>query len=231
MIRGIRGDWYAEWIETAWQILSHARLEGSAAQVPAASPPPAGPRGGSGTALTDWSEWLPGLRGANPRFGSPTSRRGAGPLRGPVLRPRRHGEPDQGTAAVAVRRPHLERDDARQPAAADLLRVRRRPVQVGLQGTALPARLLKVAVTVTVRRIRVAFPSGYPLQDVRACSPPCAPRRPARSPADPARSGPSCRTRRDRRHFTKAALPAKSDRLLASRRVRRWGPCRDITFC
>ena len=33
------------------------------------------------------------------------------------------------------------------------------------------------------------------------CSPPCAPRRHARSPADPARDGPasSCRTRRDRR--------------------------------
>ena len=50
--------------------------------------------------------------------------------------------------------------------------------QVGLQGTPLAraradtirARLLKVAarITVTVRRIRVAFPSGYPLQELFA---------------------------------------------------------------
>ena len=50
--------------------------------------------------------------------------------------------------------------------------------QVGLQGTALAraradtirARLLKVAtrITVTVRRIRVAFPSIYPLQELFA---------------------------------------------------------------
>ncbi len=99
--------------------------------------------------LTSWSrarrvigkaEWLPGLRGANPRFvvtNIPAPHpRGAGPLRGPVLRPRRHGEPDQGTAAVAVRRPHLERDDVRQPAAADLLRVRRRPVHPPAPGRA-----------------------------------------------------------------------------------------------
>ena len=99
--------------------------------------------------LTSWScarrvvgkaEWLPGLRGANPRFvvtNIPRPHpRGAGPLRGPVLRPRRHGKPHQGTAAVAVRRPHLERDDARQPAAADLLRVRRRPAHPPAPGRA-----------------------------------------------------------------------------------------------
>ena len=50
--------------------------------------------------------------------------------------------------------------------------------QVGLQGTALAraradtirARLLKVAarITVTVRKVWIAFPSGYPLQELFA---------------------------------------------------------------
>ncbi len=38
-------------------------------------------------------------------------------LRGPPLRPRRHGEPDQGAAAGAVRRPDPDGDHAGQPAA------------------------------------------------------------------------------------------------------------------
>ena len=83
---------------------------------------------------------------------------------------------------MAVRRPHLERDDAANQlrltfsAVAGILLTLLR--QVGLQGTALAraradtirARLLKVAarITVTVRRIRVAFPSGYPLQELFA---------------------------------------------------------------
>ena len=43
--------------------------------------------------------------------------------------------------------------------------------QVGLQGTPLArARLLKVAArsTVTVRKVWIAFPSGYPLQELFA---------------------------------------------------------------
>ena len=39
-------------------------------------------------------------------------------VRGPVLCPRRNGEPDQGAAIVFVRRPHQLRDDACQPIAA-----------------------------------------------------------------------------------------------------------------
>jgi hypothetical protein len=38
-------------------------------------------------------------------------------LRGPLLRPRRHGEPHQGVPARPLRRPHQRRHHARQPAA------------------------------------------------------------------------------------------------------------------
>ena len=186
--------------------------------------------------LTSWSrarrvigkaEWLPGLRGANPALRGhqhPAPHpRGAGPLRGPVLRPRQHGEPDQGTAAVAVRRPHLERDDARQPAAADLLRVRRRLVHPPAPGRAaghgagraradtIRARLLKVAarITVTVRRIRVAFPSGYPLQELFAHVLAALRAPPARAePADPARDGPASSCARAATGATEAVCPA-----------------------
>ena len=47
---------------------------------------------------------------------------GAGAVRGRLLRPRRHGEPDQGAAVDAVRRPHQHGLAALQPVAAVVLR-------------------------------------------------------------------------------------------------------------
>ena len=66
------------------------------------------------------AEWTQGE--ANPRFVVTSLKRSRGeraaPLRGDLLRPRRHGEPHQGVPARPVRRPHLGRHHARQPAAA-----------------------------------------------------------------------------------------------------------------
>ena len=83
----------------------------------------------SWTTLDSWSrerrviakaEWTQGE--ANPRFvvTSLSRRRDRRPasLREGLLRPRRHGEPDQGMPSRPVRRPHLDRNHARQSAAA-----------------------------------------------------------------------------------------------------------------
>ena len=49
-------------------------------------------------------------------FAGPGRQRPAGPLRTALLRPRRDGEPHQGVPARPLRRPHLHRHHARQPA-------------------------------------------------------------------------------------------------------------------
>ena len=75
------------------------------------------------------AEWLPGQRGANPRFVVTSLSReevaGRSAVRGTVLRPRRDGEPDQGATAGSVRGPHIDGDDAGEPAADVLFGVRR----------------------------------------------------------------------------------------------------------
>ena len=50
---------------------------------------------------------------------------GQAAVRGTVLRPRRDGEPDQGATAGSVRGPHIDGDDAGEPAADVLFGVRR----------------------------------------------------------------------------------------------------------
>ena len=121
-------------------------------------------------------------KGSNPRF--VVTSLGAAeidaphPLRGRLLRPRRDGEPDQGAAARPVRRPHLGRDHARQPAPAlvrlfayvllDALR------RIGLRYTqfatatcgTIRLKLLKIGAQVrtSVRRIKVAMASACPFQ-------------------------------------------------------------------
>ena len=145
--------------------------------------------------LTSWSrarrvvgkaEWLPGLRGANPRFVVTNIPRRA--LRAQALYEDLYcarGDMENRikeqqlwlfadrTSSATMRANQLRLTfSACAGALLTLLR------QVGLQGTALAraradtirARLLKVAarITVTVRRIRVAFPSGYPLQELFA---------------------------------------------------------------
>ena len=64
-------------------------------------------------------------KGANPRFVvtslPPEEFDAQDALRAGVLRSRRHGEPHQGTAVVAVCRPHQLRDDAGQSSAPVLL--------------------------------------------------------------------------------------------------------------
>ena len=66
------------------------------------------------------AEWTKGE--ANPRFIvtslSQAETNGRFSLREGLLRPRRHGEPDQGMPGRPVRRPHLDRHDARQPTQA-----------------------------------------------------------------------------------------------------------------
>ncbi len=145
--------------------------------------------------LTSWSrarrvvgkaEWLPGLRGANPRFvvtNIPRRTLGAQALyedlycaRGDMenrIREQQLWRFADRTSSATMRANQLRLTfSAFAGALFTLLR------QVGLQGTApararadtIRARLLKVAarITVTVRRIRVAFPSGYPLQELFA---------------------------------------------------------------
>ena len=146
--------------------------------------------------LTSWScarrvvgkaEWLPGLRGANPRFvvtniprphasgRRPSTRTCTAPAATWKTASRNSscgGSPTR-TSSATMRANQLRLTfSAFAGALFTLLR------QVGLQGTALAraradtirARLLKVAarITVTVRRIRIAFPSGYPLQELFA---------------------------------------------------------------
>src|SRR5215216_3161608 len=98
------------------------------------------------------------------------------PLREALLRPRRYGEPDQGVPARPLCRPHLDRHDARQPAAAmvrlDGLRAAVRAAPIGLTHTpfidascgTIRLKLLKIGATVriSVRRIKIAMASGCP---------------------------------------------------------------------
>ena len=145
--------------------------------------------------LTSWScarrvvgkaEWLPGLRGANPRFVVTNIPRRA--LRAQALYEDLYCA--RGDMENRIKEQQLWRFADRTSSAtmrANQLRLTFSAFagalftllrQVGLQGTALAraradtirARLLKVAarITVTVRRIRVAFPSGYPLQELFA---------------------------------------------------------------
>ena len=132
------------------------------------------------------AEWLPGLRGANPRFvvtNIPRRTLGAQALyedlycaRGDMenrIKEQQLWRFADRTSSATMRANQLRLTfSAFAGALLTLLR------QVGLQGTALAraradtirARLLKVAarITVTVRRIRVAFPSVYPLQELFA---------------------------------------------------------------
>ena len=64
------------------------------------------------------AEWLPRRRQPPLRrhLAEHGCHRPAGPLRDPLLRQRRHGEPHQGVPARPLRRPHLGTDHACQPA-------------------------------------------------------------------------------------------------------------------
>ena len=145
--------------------------------------------------LTSWSrarrvigkaEWLPGLRGANPRFvvtNIPRRTLGAQALyedlycaRGDMenrIKEQQLWRFADRTSSATMRANQLRLTfSAFAGALFTLLR------QVGLQGTApararadtIRARLLKVAarITVTVRKVWIAFPSGYPLQELFA---------------------------------------------------------------
>ena len=98
---------------------------------------------------------------ALPRHLAQLDRRCALPLRGPLLRARRHGEPHQGVPDRHVRRPHQRRQHARQSAAlvvcgirlrADLRaaphRARRHAMAVATCGT-IRLKLLKIGALVT----------------------------------------------------------------------------------
>ena len=147
--------------------------------------------------LTSWSrarrvigkaEWRPGLRGANPRFvvtNIPDRTLGAQALYEDLYCAR-------GDMENRIREQQLRRFADRTSSAtmrANQLRLTFSAfagalftgscAQVGLQGTAprrapapdtIRARLLKVAarITVTVRKVWIAFPSGYPLQELFA---------------------------------------------------------------
>ena len=132
------------------------------------------------------AEWLPGLRGANPRFvvtNIPRRTLGAQALYEDLYCARGDMENRikeqqlwlfaDRTSSATMRANQLRLTfSAFAGALFTLLR------QVGLQGTALAraradtirARLLKVAarITVTVRKVWIAFPSGYPLQELFA---------------------------------------------------------------
>ena len=77
---------------------------------------------------------------ANPRFVVTSLKRAesgsAAALRGHLLRPRRDGEPHQGMPARPVRRPHLGRHHARQPAAAVVRLEPPRPISVSSSAAA-----------------------------------------------------------------------------------------------
>ena len=102
--------------------------------------------------------------------------RRAAALRGHLLRPRRHGEPHQGMPARSLRRPHLGRDHAGQPAAAVVRldglcaalraashRPRRNQFADATCGT-IRLKLLKIGalVRISVRRIKIAMASACP---------------------------------------------------------------------
>jgi hypothetical protein len=105
-------------------------------------------------------------------------------LREALLRPRRDGEPDQGVPARSLCRSHLDRHDARQPAAPVvasfayilLCAVRR----IGLHHTpfanascgTIRLKLLKIGalVRVRVRRIKIAMASSCPAAEVWGCA-------------------------------------------------------------
>ena len=128
------------------------------------------------------AEWTGGE--ANPRFVVTSLKpaeieAGAASLREALLRPRRDGEPHQGMPARPVRRPHLGRDHARQPAAAvvrlDLAYVLLCALRrIGLAHTqfanatcgTIRLKLLKIGalVRISVRRINIAMASACPWQ-------------------------------------------------------------------
>jgi hypothetical protein len=106
------------------------------------------------------------------------------PLREGLLRPPRHGEPDQRVSARALRRSHLHRHDAGQPAAAvvringlcaALCRARHRaahtPLASATCGT-IRLKLLKIGalVRISVRRIKIAMTSSCPAALVWGCA-------------------------------------------------------------
>ena len=129
------------------------------------------------------AEWTQGE--ANPRF-LVTSLNWTDdaryPLRGPLLCARRHGEPHQGVPDRHVRGPHQRRQHASQSAAvvvcgiclrAHLRAAPHRARGHGMAGATcgtIRLKLLKIGalVTISVRRIKIAFASSYPGQQIFA---------------------------------------------------------------
>ena len=83
---------------------------------------PAAESGGQGGVAARPARREPALRGHQLE---PGGSGGQAAVRGTVLRPRRDGEPDQGATAGSVRGPHIDGDDAGEPAADVLFGVRR----------------------------------------------------------------------------------------------------------
>ena len=83
---------------------------------------PAAESGGQGGVAARPARREPALRGHQLEPGGSS---GQAAVRGTVLRPRRDGEPDQGATAGSVRGPHIDGDDAGEPAADVLFGVRR----------------------------------------------------------------------------------------------------------
>ena len=103
-------------------------------------------------------------------------------LREGLLRPRRHGEPDQGVSARSLCRSHLDRHHAGKPAApvvcldglcAALRRIalHHTPFAKATCGT-IRLKLLKIGalVRVSARRIKVAMASACPAAHTWGCA-------------------------------------------------------------
>ena len=160
------------------------------------------------------AEWTQGE--ANPRFvvtslGAKARRRPRA-LRGPLLRARRDGEPHQGMPARPLRRPHLGatmRANQLRLWFASMAYV----LLCALRRIGLPAasfadatcgtirlKLLKIGalVRLSVRRVKIAMASGFPLSARLPAPTPCSPRQPADEPdsAQPTSTSPAPPTRR-----------------------------------
>ena len=127
-------------------------------------------------AKAEWTQARPIRALSSPRCAARTP--ATPPLRGDLLRPRRDGKPHQGVPARPVRRSHLGRHDARQPATAvvclDGLCAPLRAAPHALPHTqfaeatcgTIRLKLLKIGALVrtSVRRIKFAMASACPYQ-------------------------------------------------------------------